>query len=225
MLSHVRLQQESVVDMDSHPLSSLFKLFGAGVQKDPRKVRRDQRLQGKPNPFINFRSASSDSQELDLAAAVAEEEEKVIVTKWFTGQVAKLLLADGSECNADVYRASDSGFIEAVWFNPVAVLVLELPNSRLNGSGQLIPSPAPAPGPKPKWGKDKLKGKPAAKRRRLRSKTGGTALAPVADAEGHAAGGAPEGAGGAPEGAGGTPEGADAGGDKVTQTKIQKQIP
>ena len=148
MLSHVRLIQQSCVQPESHPLCSVFKLFGTSStgDADPRKARRQQRLASKPNPFMHFRVAEPDAE-------ADSEPEVSIITKWYDGKAARMLFSDGTESIADKYVEGALGFVEAVWLSPPATFVLDIANWRLNEDGNIQDARPPAPAkrlPKPK---------------------------------------------------------------------------
>ena len=131
MLSHVRYAFDAHSG-GTHPLNMLFDLMLEGPSpatppSDSRKLRRTERLGRRLHPFICFRPADDENDD------IAEEVPSVITT-YFDGEDAttKLLLSNGEVLKALKYEAGASGFITAHWANSYS-MKLEVPNSCIEG--------------------------------------------------------------------------------------------
>ena len=134
MLSHCRLKYFDPSASPDHPLAKVFREMGAPSQSSAAawKSARDKRLRGRPCPFLNFRDSPAGSP-----AVKDEPEDKSLASMVYdpcTG-IARLLYSDGSAKNADQYRATDEGFLEAVWLGEGCLdndltHLLDVPNGR-----------------------------------------------------------------------------------------------
>jgi hypothetical protein len=130
MLAHLRLSFDSSQNDKNHPLKDVFACMQTATSScssNARKARRQERLGKRPHPFMCFRPADDQDEDMD--------EPVTIVTKYFDGnqRVAKMLMSDGSTINADKYTAGSDGCLVASWFKPAAQLSLTVPNSNLHG--------------------------------------------------------------------------------------------
>lgn len=150
MCSHCRLVHDAVAETQGHPLALVLEILkesNAGLS-DARRARRHQRLDKRPHPFQAFRPQE------DATTAV---EDILVVCKYWDGTVAKQLLSDGTEINADLYEQTDDGFACAIWLGPYKTrLQLDVANSRCV-DGKITAAPTP----KAK-AKSKAKSKPTA---------------------------------------------------------------
>ena len=123
MLSQVRAAYDDGRSDDSK-LKTFFTIIDSATRV--KKSRKTDRLGTKPHPFLSFRGEAAESEE-------EEEEEITMITKFYCGVTRKafMLGSDGFRYHANQYKAGQSGFVEAVWLKPAAVLELEIPIARL----------------------------------------------------------------------------------------------
>ena len=135
--SHVRNAHDNTVDAEQHPLAAIFCILqDSNASSDSCRVRRSQRLDKRPHPFSAFRVEEPHS-------SGHEEEPVVVVVRYWNGAMAKQLMSDGLETNADDYEQTAEGFARAVWLWPVhATLALDIPNSRCL-DGKIVVAAAP----------------------------------------------------------------------------------
>lgn len=137
MLSHIRIVFDASGEDKHHPLASIFSVMNKpNTLFDARKVRRQQRLNNRPHPFLCFRAADAEGP----------EEEISVVTRYYDGEarVAQMLMSDGALINADRYEPGGDGFVVAKWLDPPAELGLEIPNTLLVGN-TISPKPMQVP--------------------------------------------------------------------------------
>lgn len=128
-LAHVRLLHDSVVH-EGHVLQELFEKMKEGANMasvmDPRRARRNERLNKRQHPFPCFRKQGGDE------AADEEADLPTKVCKQWDGNKAFLLMSDGACMNADKYEEGPNGRACARWLledGTQEMMMLDLPNS------------------------------------------------------------------------------------------------
>ena len=136
MLGHVRSKFENQALGTEAPLG--FETMWVIMQNrtkqeasDPKRMKRHQRLVGRPHPFVAYQEEEQDPD----VDAVSEAEDAddgehcEVVCRYWDGLNAVALKADGSVANADVIVHGDSGYAIAKWLKEDKSLQLEIPNA------------------------------------------------------------------------------------------------
>ena len=158
MLSHVRITHDGASKTDKlHNLQPLFEVMTAadarGEVTHAKKLRRTERLQLRPHPFLAFRSSGDGgdiSQDEDVDAV---QEKARIVTKFYQPNdgVAVVLMDDGETINSDHFERGPNGFVQAVWIGtPNEYYETEFVNTCIDDEGTFTPAVKPVPAPKGK---------------------------------------------------------------------------
>ena len=121
MLSHLRTSYDNASCHESHVLSNLFKHMKSSTtsaqNSDAKRLRREERLKTRPNPFIHFRDTIAST----TTDAAPMPEEEVMVTCYYDAPNLRsvMLMSDGSTQTADLYNRGANGFITCHWLKPV----------------------------------------------------------------------------------------------------------
>ena len=155
MCAHVRLKWESRGVSTPAGFEQIFAVLAKGpavATAQTAKAKRDKQLSNRPHPFPRYREVVDveDGEEDD------GEDDSQVVSRFWNGEAAIALHADGSTTRADIYEAKPSGFAWAKWYVDGSTLELEIPGERVGEDGQIL-APKPAVKKKPS-----AKKKPAA---------------------------------------------------------------
>ena len=123
-----------------HTLQEIFNEMEMtkGAISDVKKVRREQRLACRQNPFIHFRTQKSEELPNTDDDTPEPEAPSRISTRYDPKmRLALMLLSDGNESLADRYIRGDRGFIKAEWFSPPYTTELEIANIFLTTEGRI----------------------------------------------------------------------------------------
>ena len=139
MLAHIRVTFDAQ-NLESPAPPCLKKIFEAMHTLQPactaKKARRMERLGSRPHPFMQYRESTEVLEE-------QHDHEQPIVSKYFDGQVAWALKADGSTSAADTYDQGPHGFVIARWLVERAELEMEVPNACCEAGVLKVYQPCP----------------------------------------------------------------------------------
>eukprot|EP00974_Lingulodinium_polyedra_P091492 8867627-Lingulodinium_polyedra.AAC.1 len=88
MCAHTRQVRDTCTGTP-HPLDDVFDLMKPGLAESAKRQRRAARVRPREHPFICFRRGEGE------VGQSTEEDEAIVVTKYFDGVFARLLLSDG----------------------------------------------------------------------------------------------------------------------------------
>ena len=116
MLGHVRSKFENQALGTEAPLG--FETMWVIMQNrtkqeasDPKRMKRHQRLVGRPHPFVAYQEEQNPEVDAVSEAEDADDGEHCeVVCRYWDGLNAVALKADGSVANADAIVHGDSGY-------------------------------------------------------------------------------------------------------------------
>ena len=133
--AHVRLSHDNTTKPGDHQLARLFSKIK--LLASAKRMRRDERLQSRPHPFITFRTHPTSGGDVEVEEEEDEEEHETpsVVSTLFDPSSRKglMLLSDGSTQHADSYIAGQNGFIVCQWHMPATCYETEMANVFLQG--------------------------------------------------------------------------------------------